>query len=687
MQRLKVLQSTSRTRRILTLSMAVLLSLFALLSPTSEALATSDKQVGIWFNTWYTNEGHYNWSDGNGAGSQKQLLGDVNGDGKDDAVYYFDTGSLLGKWYVATSNGGSFNGPSVWAAGHGSGSQQQFLADVNGDGKDDAVVYFNTGSLLGNWYVALSNGTYFQAPTLWASGHGSGSQSQLLADVNGDGKADAVAYFDVPGFAGKWYVALSNGNAFNGAALWADGHGAGSKKQFLADVTGDGKADAVAFFDVSGFAGKWYVAPSLGTAFGGASQWTDGYGAGSNQQLVADVTGDGKADAVVYFKNQTSTIPPGAWYKADANNSGNGFTGSQLWKYAHGNYVLTDASTAQFLADVTGDNRADPVAFVGSRGLWRVLPANQYTEPPELNIWDAWDIRYRPIVNGTPSVYDSGNSAVIDEQLNKIEDAGIDYILLEMTNGVHQTFTYPRAKAVCERVAAHNAAGGNLKFAVATGNVQGTHNPQTVEDEATQVQNDFVDDPICGSSYYNYKSKPLYVAYGTYADIYGSNGWLNYANKTTTNNFTVIPSIDKFAVNVTNYPSKTGGGCGTIPSNLTNTPPPSEYGKFLAWGMPYGAVGTGPIMSVMPGWINKVGERILRTQLGVEGGFYTTCGWNRVLAAAPEMTVINSFNEFAERTAIEPADTSMIGDSQETWSSPTFYWDLTKQKIQQLKGL
>ena len=88
----------------------------------------------------------------------------------------------------------------------------------------------------------------------------------------------------------------------------------------------------------------------------------------------------------------------------------------------------------------------------------------------------------------------------------------------------------------------------------------------------------------------------------------------------------------------------------------------------------------------MPGWINKSGERILRTQLGVEGGFYTTCGWNRVLAAAPEMTVINSFNEFAERTAVQPADTSIVGDSLESWSSPSFYWDITVQKVQQLKN-
>jgi len=87
----------------------------------------------------------------------------------------------------------------------------------------------------------------------------------------------------------------------------------------------------------------------------------------------------------------------------------------------------------------------------------------------------------------------------------------------------------------------------------------------------------------------------------------------------------------------------------------------------------------------MPGWSNKVNDRILRTQSGVEAGFYTSCGWDRVLSAAPEMTVINSFNEFAERTGIQPADTSLIGYSQEHWSSASLYWDITKNRIAELK--
>jgi hypothetical protein len=63
-------------------------------------------------------------------------------------------------------------------------------------------------------------------------------------------------------WSGEWNVAEANtaGTAFNEHVLWAWGHGHGSDKKFAADVTGDGRADAVVVF--STHAGDWYVAES-----------------------------------------------------------------------------------------------------------------------------------------------------------------------------------------------------------------------------------------------------------------------------------------------------------------------------------------------------------------------------------------------------------------------------------------
>jgi hypothetical protein len=158
-------------------------------------------------------------SDGPAVGSTRQLLGDVNGDGLADAVEFFaDSGS----WYVSASDGEEFaDDYRLWMSGHGVGSSNQFLADVNGDGMADAAVFFGAGSLAGNWYVALSNGAAFGPYyALWGVGHGVGSTFQGLADVTGDGAADALVYFGGGQLAGQWYAEVSLGGAFSGYSRW-----------------------------------------------------------------------------------------------------------------------------------------------------------------------------------------------------------------------------------------------------------------------------------------------------------------------------------------------------------------------------------------------------------------------------------------------------------------------------------
>ena len=105
--------------------------------------------------------------------------------------------------------------------------------------------------------MALADGTGgFAAPRLGMQGLGllDGWSSQtllprMLGDVNGDGRADIVGF----GLAGPW-VALADGTGGFAApqlALRAFGLEAGWNDhdltpRFIADVTGDGRADAIA---------------------------------------------------------------------------------------------------------------------------------------------------------------------------------------------------------------------------------------------------------------------------------------------------------------------------------------------------------------------------------------------------------------------------------------------------------
>jgi len=92
-------------------------------------------------------------------------------------------GGIVKIWRMGTvSSGGSGTSPVG----------TRLVGDVNGDGKSDAVVMFrDTGTAM----VALSNGSSFTTPTSWAAGHTVGAEKYFLKDVNGDGMADLVAFW------------------------------------------------------------------------------------------------------------------------------------------------------------------------------------------------------------------------------------------------------------------------------------------------------------------------------------------------------------------------------------------------------------------------------------------------------------------------------------------------------------
>ena len=83
--------------------------------------------------------------------------------------------------------------PEVYVVKH-----PRFLGDVNGDGKQDIV-----GFAAGGVYVSLSTGSNFTAPGLWVNNYGYNTgkwrvekHPRFLADVNGDGKQDIVGFAD-----------------------------------------------------------------------------------------------------------------------------------------------------------------------------------------------------------------------------------------------------------------------------------------------------------------------------------------------------------------------------------------------------------------------------------------------------------------------------------------------------------
>ena len=277
--------------------------------------------------------------DGTGAQNaygRANYFADVNGDGRSDAIVV-NPASVA----VRLSTGANLASVTDWTGGAFYGQKGTFFADVNGDHRADAIAVDTDGA-----WVRLSTGVAFASPgTKWAFAGFFGQRATAFADVTGDGLADAIAIRDD----GIW-VMPSTGTAFAARdqrwmfSLFAKDF-VGQYGTFFADVTGDGKADAVV---VNG--SDVQVMASTGTAFGPAVSWFSGTGISSSQArhlTFADVTGDGRADAVIVKTNATQVaVSTGSSFLLPADWTAQGFWGE------HG----------VFFADLTGDGRADAIA-------------------------------------------------------------------------------------------------------------------------------------------------------------------------------------------------------------------------------------------------------------------------------------------------------------------------------------
>jgi Ca2+-binding RTX toxin-like protein len=194
---------------------------------------------------------------------------------------------------------------------------------------------------------ALADHWKFDQPRVWASGD---VRVGWFADVTGDGRADAIGAD--PG--GRITVRVSDGCRLGPTEYWTGSDFVGTVKTSFADVTGDRRADAIRIDDTGPVTVRRSNYPRERRFLSNKEEWTYGdyYGNGGWFFFV-DVTGDAKADAIRVEESAVTV----RW------SYGNAFGQPQDWTQDDVDYL------PGYFADVTGDGKADAIETGSPRGI------------------------------------------------------------------------------------------------------------------------------------------------------------------------------------------------------------------------------------------------------------------------------------------------------------------------------
>lgn len=230
----------------------------------------------------------------------------------------------------------------------------------------------------------------------WTGQNWGPAELRFVTDLTGDGRADIVGF----GRDGVWAAVNKGGNVFGQphmslTSFNSQGWRVDQHVRLLADLTGDGKADIIGFGDndvgiaLSNGDGTFSLDRSVLTQFITSTGWR----VDQHPRFVIDITGDGKAD-IVGFGND------GVW-TALGNGDGTfqaprlvlaGFNVNQGWRVDQ---------HPRFVIDLTGDGKADIIGF-GNDGVWTALGNGDGTfQAPKLvlagfNINQGWRVDQHP---------------------------------------------------------------------------------------------------------------------------------------------------------------------------------------------------------------------------------------------------------------------------------------------------
>jgi hypothetical protein len=260
---------------------------------------------------------------GDGPGAKARLVGDLNGDGRDEIIQVWDSGNI---GMIVYGTDGDFVIKTLWAtprvSAEGAGAVQYLIGDINGDGRDEVIQAWRNGGTLG--IIVYGTDGDFAMKKKWAtgnvSGDGAGAIAWLLGDVNGDGRDEVIQAWDNSGTLGMIVYGTDGDFAmkkhWGTARVSGDGSGVANPGGWMiGDINGDGRDEVIQNWNsgvlgmiVYGTDGDFVMKRHWGTSD------VSGDGSGAVARLIGDINGDGRDEIVQQRANgdKLGTIVYGA---------------------------------------------------------------------------------------------------------------------------------------------------------------------------------------------------------------------------------------------------------------------------------------------------------------------------------------------------------------------------------------
>ena len=346
-------------------------------------------------------------------------------------------------WGTAQALGDKTQGFPAYKYPVDAAGQKTLVIDMNGDGKQDFVSWYNHHVKEHGLWVLLNNGDGFDAPANWKTAELLGNKAHALPlrqdgahsrvgglsilgkliDMTGDGKPDYVADYNHHAKEYGMWVLVNNGAGFDPPANWNTAellgkythtaHGArfarpslramGTVKSDLLDMNGDGRPDYVSYYNhnrdrikyPSGHGQGLWVMINNGAGFDAPTNWksaeligeSSGYLSVPDRYQLTDMNADGRPDYVSHYNSHAKAY--GMWILI---NNGTGFDAPVNWRTAEllGNSVQASPSRKHGeysrLIDMNGDGVLDFVSYHNHHtkqyGLWVLLGTGSGFEAP-----------------------------------------------------------------------------------------------------------------------------------------------------------------------------------------------------------------------------------------------------------------------------------------------------------------